>query len=72
MDCKYCGSDVVDYVGIDDGGGDYGESVCDQYECLECGARFEADCIGEGLFYAINGMDEQEAFNNALLSDEEE
>jgi DNA-directed RNA polymerase subunit RPC12/RpoP len=44
MNCPYCGSDAVQYDGIQDGGGDYGESVCDEYECLECGAMFEMDC----------------------------
>lgn len=49
MDCPYCGSDVVDYLGMDDGGGDYGEAVCESWECLDCGAHFDGDCIGQAI-----------------------
>lgn len=45
--CPYCGSEEVYFTGVDDGGGDYGDSVCDQYECQECFNDFEAHCIGE-------------------------
>lgn len=56
MICKQCGSDQVEYHGIDDGGGDYGLSTCDQYECLDCGSRFEADCI-EAYDPGLEGVD---------------
>jgi hypothetical protein len=32
------------YVGVVDGGGDYGSSVCDEYEC-DCGNIIERGCI---------------------------
>lgn len=51
--CKYCGSENVDYLGVDDGGGDYGDSVCDEYHCLDCDNYFEGHCIPEDLFEAI-------------------
>lgn len=62
MDCRYCGSDEVDYLGVDDGGGDYGDSVCDQYECLECGAMFEANCM-RGVGAITDDYDELEGDN---------
>ena len=37
MNCPYCGSKDLTYLGIDDGAGDYGESLEDLYRCLECG-----------------------------------
>jgi len=43
--CPYCGSGDVDYDGYDDGGGDYGDSVCEQFSCIECGQDFEGDCL---------------------------
>lgn len=44
MNCKYCGADM-DYVGVDDGGGDYGSAVCDQWTCPECDWAEESNCI---------------------------
>lgn len=46
MECPYCGSDVLDYLGVSDGGGDYGVSVCDEWMCLDCGAVIE-DCLDD-------------------------
>lgn len=43
--CKYCGSIAVEYKGISDGGGAYGDSVCDQWECMECMSLFDEDCL---------------------------
>lgn len=43
--CPYCLSSNTEYMGIDDGGGEYGTSVCDEYECLECGAGWSSDCM---------------------------
>jgi hypothetical protein len=36
------------YVGVTDGGGDYGSAVCDEYECPACGWVDEAGCIEVG------------------------
>jgi len=47
MDCQYCGEPHAVYGGVDDGGGDYGASVCDQYHCDRCGNDFEANCFDE-------------------------
>lgn len=46
--CEYCGSEDVEYTGVDDGGGDYGTSVCDQFHCNHCEGDFEAGCIDTG------------------------
>lgn len=43
--CPVCGSEDVNLQGVDDGGGDYGDSVCDQYHCWNCDSDFE-DCWG--------------------------
>lgn len=45
MQCPYCGSNHVDYIGVDDGGGNYGTSVCDIFHCGDCEMDFEANCI---------------------------
>lgn len=45
MDCPYCGGDDVDYIGVADGGGPYGTSVCDEWMCHTCGVVFDAGCI---------------------------
>lgn len=42
--CPNCGSTDLIYYGIDDGDG-LSYSLCDQYECENCGEFFEADCI---------------------------
>lgn len=44
MQCRICGSDM-EYKGVDDGGGDYGESICEQWECLNCGSWDEINCV---------------------------
>lgn len=44
MKCKYCET-PMHYVGINDGGGDYGNSVCDEFECPDCGHIEEKNCI---------------------------
>lgn len=43
--CPYCGSQRTVYIGVSDGLGDFGTSLCDMYECEDCGDQFEADCI---------------------------
>lgn len=45
MNCPYCGSINVDYLGIADGGGDYGDAICDEWVCDACAMEFEGDCI---------------------------
>jgi len=45
--CPYCGGDVY-FVGFDDGGGDYGDSVCEIYECDGCGFSWERHCVDDG------------------------
>lgn len=34
--CPYCGSESIEYFGLDDGGGDYGETVEEYWLCLAC------------------------------------
>lgn len=43
--CPRCGSPEVIYTGIDDGGGDYGAAVCDNYTCNECDYGWEENCV---------------------------
>lgn len=47
-DCPFCGSVNTFYAGVDDGGGDYGESVCDTYRCEDCDNDFDGDCFSAG------------------------
>lgn len=47
MICYSCGSENTIYKGVEDGGGQYGSSVCDIWECLDCGIWTEADCVDE-------------------------
>jgi hypothetical protein len=44
--CPVCGEPMV-YVGIDDGGGLYGDALCDIWECLDCDVQEEGDCLEE-------------------------
>lgn len=39
--CPYCGSTNVEYMGIEDGAGEYGELVVDTYRCRDCAMRFD-------------------------------
>lgn len=43
--CPYCDSSDIDYVGVEDGGGDYGDSLCDIWLCHGCGHEFEKNCV---------------------------
>jgi len=63
--CVYCGSEEVEYTGLDDGGGDFGSSVCDQYHCLACDGEFEDGCIDD----QEDGFD-AEAYGNKDISDD--
>ena len=49
MLCPYCGNDRGSYHGIDDGGGDFGTSLVEVYECLDCGSFFDVDVYDYGL-----------------------
>ena len=42
--CPYCGGTMC-YSGADDGGGDYGNSICDIYVCEDCDWSEERGCI---------------------------
>lgn len=42
--CPYCNEPMV-YVGVDDGGGPYGDSVCEIWDCQYCDYSEEGDCI---------------------------
>lgn len=48
QNCPYCGSSAIIYVGVEDGGGDYGDSVCDTWFCTACESNFEDGCYGGG------------------------
>jgi hypothetical protein len=45
MNCRYCGSTNIEYLGVMDGSGDYGASLCDIYACLDCDQEFEGHCV---------------------------
>lgn len=47
----------LEFTGTDDGGGDYGTSVCDYYSCPECDYIEELNCfdLSEYLFGAESG-----------------
>lgn len=45
MKCPYCGATAGTYIGVTDGGGVYGKSLCDEFWCKECGAIFEVGYI---------------------------
>lgn len=49
-ECPSCGSAEIEYSGIDDGGGLWGTSICENWKCLSCGYYFEVGCQE---FYAI-------------------
>ncbi len=45
MQCPDCGSEDVEYIGIDDGGGDYGDCLVDLWYCVHCDGEFEGHAI---------------------------
>lgn len=45
MICPYCLGDNVKYLGIIDGAGDWGNSICDYYKCEDCGDTYTTHCI---------------------------
>jgi len=61
--CKYCGG-ACEYVGVDDGGGDYGDAVCDMYRCEDCDSEFEGDCIE-----VDDSVDLEESDNHTYFDD---
>jgi C4-type Zn-finger protein len=42
--CPLCG-EPMEYLGVDDGGGDYGTSICDDWYCENCDYHVEDNCI---------------------------
>lgn len=42
--CALCGTEMV-YLGVNDGGGLYGTSLCDEWECPICDYIEEGHCI---------------------------
>lgn len=45
-DCPHCGAHL-DYGGIVDGIGDYGDSTCDVWICHDCDVEIELDCYDD-------------------------
>ena len=43
MECPYCGSQSVEYIGIDDGYGDDGDRMLDIYNCHRCNMQFASN-----------------------------
>jgi len=43
--CEQCGHSGMSYSGVVDGLGDYGEDLCDQYECPNCGHVQTEECF---------------------------
>jgi hypothetical protein len=39
--CPGCESPDIEYLGIEDGCGDYGDELCDTWECWTCGLIFD-------------------------------
>lgn len=52
VECPYCGSSEVDYMGVTDGAGAYGDALADLYLCGGCGEFFE------GLVFPIRFGDD--------------
>lgn len=46
-ECPACGSSDTWFVGIQDGCGDYGDQLCEEWECGNCGEIFEGMCEDE-------------------------
>ena len=42
--CPYCGG-MLGYSGFEDGGGPYGNSVCEVYVCVDCDYAEERNCV---------------------------
>lgn len=47
-ECPDCGAALV-FSGYDDGGGDYGDSVCEVWDCPDCNYSEEGACIDGNL-----------------------
>lgn len=39
-ECPYCGSTETEYLGFEDSGGTYADSIAETCRCLDCGAAF--------------------------------
>lgn len=48
--CQHCGGTLFWSGSYDDGGGDYGDSVCEVWECDTCENTTERNCISEESF----------------------
>lgn len=40
MWCNRCGSEAIEFLGYDDGGGDFGTAIEEIWKCNECGDRW--------------------------------
>lgn len=56
MICEICGG-VMKYMGIVDGCGDYGNQICEEWECAKCGL---VESIGyhDGKSWHVQAVDE--------------
>jgi len=66
--CRYCGSWNVQYLGIQDGLGDYGDSVCDVWQCEDCGQEYEVHCVEDEQPYTES--DASRAVREFIAEDE--
>jgi hypothetical protein len=57
MYCKYCGSENVSYIGVDDGGGDYGDSLVSIFYCDDCELYIEEKDVAPNLYDLEEGYD---------------
>lgn len=57
-ECPYCGSDHIAYLGIEDGGGDYGNALTDEYRCENCDMAFS---MSINMYIVSDSEDESEA-----------
>lgn len=49
QNCPKCGSTNVVMVGWDDGGGDYGDMICETYTCDACEYMWDGVCVEEEI-----------------------
>lgn len=49
--CPYCGGTNLDYIGADDGGGDYGTSLVETFYCEDCDEEVSFDVYDYGEDY---------------------
>jgi len=39
--CPHCGGENTEFLGYDDGAGDYGEDICEVWFCEDCQVHFD-------------------------------